>query len=91
MAKDQDYTNQRNQGTAAEYDKIETAAKIYNESRAQQKLAELSQRQAALIAVLKVFLGHDPRFQVSIGGNPIAVEQFLATARRFIPMPEQGS
>jgi hypothetical protein len=34
-----------------------------------------------LAEVVKVFLGHDDRFQIAVGGNPIAVEQMLANAR----------
>jgi hypothetical protein len=32
-------------------------------------------------AALRVFMGEDERFTVSIGGNPIAIERFLASAR----------
>jgi hypothetical protein len=34
------------------------------------------------IAFLEILLGHDERFQVAIGGNPIAVDRMLSAARR---------
>jgi hypothetical protein len=38
----------------------------------------------ALVTALKIFLGHDDRFQVSVGGNPIAVDKMLEEARRLV-------
>lgn len=38
----------------------------------------------ALMTVLKVFLGHDQRFQIAIGGNPLAIEKMLSSARRSL-------
>jgi len=38
----------------------------------------------AMLSILRAFLGHDDRFYVSIGGNPIAVEQFLSAARNVV-------
>lgn len=47
--------------------------------------AETIARQKAKIESLKgalrIFLGGDDRFQVMVGGNPIAVEQMLENAR----------
>jgi hypothetical protein len=34
-----------------------------------------------LLKYLSIFLGHDDRFQVSVGGNPIAVDRMLEEAR----------
>jgi hypothetical protein len=51
-----------------------------------QKIAEaiavrdFEERQA-LRAALCIFLGHDERFQVAVGGNPVAVEKMLNEAR----------
>jgi hypothetical protein len=38
----------------------------------------------ALVTALKIFLGHDDRFQVSVGGNPIAVDKMLEEARHLV-------
>ena len=35
----------------------------------------------ALVKALSIFLGEDGRFQVAIGGNPIAIDAMLAEAR----------
>ena len=34
------------------------------------------------IAFLEILLGHDERFQVSVGGNPLAVDRMLSAARQ---------
>ena len=36
---------------------------------------------AALVKYLSIFLGHDDRFQVAVGGNPNAIEEMLNGAR----------
>lgn len=38
----------------------------------------------ALVDILKIFLGHDERFQIAVGGNPLAVEKMLAAAKRTL-------
>lgn len=38
------------------------------------------EREALLERYLSIFLGHDERFQVSVGGNPNAVERMLIGA-----------
>jgi hypothetical protein len=38
----------------------------------------------ALVKALSIFLGEDGRFQVAIGGNPIAVDAMLAEARAVL-------
>ena len=37
-----------------------------------------------LLAALKVFLGHDERFLVSVGGNPNAVDEMLDGCRTLL-------
>lgn len=39
------------------------------------------QRIAAMRTYLNIFLGGDDRFQIAVGGNPIAVDKMLAEAR----------
>lgn len=34
-----------------------------------------------LLSIVGIFLGHDDRFQVAVGGNPNAVDAMLAKAR----------
>ncbi len=34
-----------------------------------------------MLALVTVLLGHDDRFQVALGGNPLAVDKLLASAR----------
>jgi hypothetical protein len=48
--------------------------------------AEERVRDAApdLLASLQEFMGGDPRFQVGVGGNPIAVEKMIERARAAI-------
>jgi hypothetical protein len=41
-----------------------------------------------LISVVKIFLGHDDRFQIAVGGNPLAAEQMLAAAKRALVRAE---
>lgn len=36
------------------------------------------------IAFLRILLGEDERFQVAIGGNPLAVDRMLDEARRTL-------
>jgi hypothetical protein len=33
---------------------------------------------------LAIFLGHDERFQIAVGGNPIAVEKMMESARAVL-------
>jgi len=37
-----------------------------------------------LLAICKIFLGEDDRFQIAVGGNPIAVDKMLAEARETV-------
>jgi hypothetical protein len=46
-------------------------------------LRDFEERQA-LRAALRIFLGHDDRFQVAVGGNPNAVEKMLNEARALL-------
>ncbi len=41
-----------------------------------------------LRSALAIFLGHDERFRVAVGGNPISVDQMLENARALLPTPE---
>ena len=34
-----------------------------------------------LVAALSIFLGHDDRFKIAVGGNPNAVEKMMEAAR----------
>lgn len=45
---------------------------------------ELEAENAALLAIVRIFLGEDARFQVAVGGNPIAVDRMLAEARAVV-------
>jgi hypothetical protein len=49
-------------------------------SQRQNETDSLRSERDALVAALTCFLD-DPRFQVAVGGNPIAVEEMLAKAR----------
>lgn len=37
-----------------------------------------------LLSICQIFLGHDDRFQIAVGGNPIAVDKMLAAARAVV-------
>lgn len=37
-----------------------------------------------LMKALNIFLGHDERFQVAVGGNPIAVDAMLSEFRNLL-------
>ena len=43
--------------------------------------AEAMRASDELVELLAVFLGEDERFQIAIGGNPNAIEEFMGTAR----------
>ena len=43
---------------------------------------------AELLAALKLFM-NDPRFQVSIGGNPIMIDRMIVQVRAAIAKAEQ--
>lgn len=45
---------------------------------------KLKEREGALVKALDIFLGGDDRFQVAVGGNPIAVDEMLNSARALI-------
>lgn len=45
---------------------------------------QLADQRAELLEIAKIFLGHDERFIVSVGGNPNAVDQMLSKARDAI-------
>lgn len=48
----------------------------------------LSDAAPALLRLAKILLGQDDRFQVAIGGNPIAVARLLDDARAMIAQAE---
>ena len=48
-----------------------------------QKVGQLEVENGQLRAALRCFLD-DPRFQVVVGGNPIAVDAMLANARALL-------
>lgn len=45
---------------------------------------------AALIKYLAIFLGHDERFQVAVGGNPNAVDAMLEEGRAFLAKVQES-
>jgi hypothetical protein len=45
---------------------------------------------AEMLEVAKIFLGHDERFQVSVGGNPIAVDRMLDHCRAIVAKAESS-
>ena len=53
-------------------------------------ITRLEAEKAGLLAVLRIFLGHDERFQVAVGGNPIAVDRMLGAARSLLSKLEGG-
>lgn len=46
--------------------------------------AHLSAEWEGLLEMLAIFLGEDERFQVAVGGNPIAVDRMLDKARDIL-------
>lgn len=43
-----------------------------------------------VVRFLAIFLGEDPRFDVAVGGNPIAVDKMLAEAREALDRARSG-
>lgn len=62
--------------TQADIIERDWAIKVNAETIARQKAKIESLKEA-----LRIFLGGDDRFQVMVGGNPIAVERMLKNAR----------
>lgn len=43
-----------------------------------------------MLAALKIFLSEDARFQVAVGGNPLAVDKMLEGVRALVAKAEGG-
>lgn len=54
------------------------------EYAASRKRNDLSSAAADLLAICEIFLGGDEKFQVAVGGNPIAVDKMLSDARAVV-------
>lgn len=53
-------------------------------------ITRLEAEKAELLAGLRIFLGHDERFHVAVGGNPIAVDRMLGAARSLLSKLEEN-
>jgi hypothetical protein len=53
-------------------------------------ITRLEAEKAELLAGLRIFLGHDERFHVAVGGNPIAIDRMLGAARSLLSKLEGG-
>lgn len=54
------------------------------------KIERLCEVNASLLAIAQTFLGEDDRFQVAVGGNPIAVDKMLEDARAVVSLVRRG-
>lgn len=66
------------------WDSAEEAQLVADAFNNAAELTTLRAQNALLAGFVAIFLGHDERFQVAVGGNPNAVETMLDDARNTL-------